>query len=288
MSDKTSGVDFDRQVFVQTQAPPPSPARRVAAVLFAVAIFAVIVFAGYKLLPTAMGESASAGDPELANLDKRLGAIEGRLEKLETSGRTAIPAKKGKLAEPEETLPKPGVKAVYQISPAPKPDAHTAPAPAVDPAMAQRLSALQQTVGALQSNEAANREAWQATTNKLADMAGQVGSQGVDILQSQDELNQLLARTEMQAIPFELLRGSNPQPVGPVSLVLKSASAKNQRYTLCVYVQSSCINLKDRTLHEVVQFVVSRNTTPLEVIATKITKDVMLGYLEVPRSQGGH
>jgi len=92
----------------------------------------------------------------------------------------------------------------------------------------------------------------------------------------------------MEAIPFELLRRSNPQPVGPVSLVLKTSNPKTERYTLCVLIQSTCIELKDRTLHEVVQFVVSRNTTPLEVIATKITKDEMLGYLEVPKSLIGH
>ena len=174
------------------------------------------------------------------------------------------------------------------ISPAPWQHAPGAAAPAPDPAVTGRLSALQQSLGTLQSNEASNREAWQATTNKLADMAGQVGTQGVDILRSQDELNQLLARTEMEAIPFELMRRSNPQPVGPVSLGLKSANQKTQRYTMCVYIQSSCIELKDRTLHEVVQFVAMRNTAPMEVIATKITKDVMLGYLEIPRSLGGH
>src|SRR5579859_1622422 len=99
MSDKSSGVDFDRQVFVQTQAPAPNPGSRVAAVLFVVAVLAAIVFLGYKLLPSASAESASAGDPALAKLDKRLGAIEKRLEKLEAGERTGVPAKKGKLAE---------------------------------------------------------------------------------------------------------------------------------------------------------------------------------------------
>lgn len=140
-------------------------------------------------------------------------------------------------------------------------------------------------MGQLQSDQSANNEAWQATTDRLADVAGQVGTQNVEILRSQDELNQLLSRTEMKAIPFELIRGTNPMPVGPVSLILKSSNPKSQRYTLCVYIQPSCIELKDRTRFEVVQFVVSRNTIPFKVIATKITKDEILGYLEVPKSQ---
>lgn len=283
MSDKPDGIDFDRQVFVQPQAPTGRPESLAAKALLALAFIAAIAFLGYELVTRVSRESANAGDPALADLDKRLAAIEGRLEKLEVTRRVALPAKKEEPAEPKETLSKPTVKTIYQVSPAPSQNVRTAPAPTPhpDPAIAQRLSALQ-------SDQTANREAWQATTDKLADMAGQVGTQGVDILRSQDELNQLLARTEMEAIPFELQRRSNPQPVGPVSLVLKSTNAKTQRYTLCVYIQPSCIELKDRTLHEVAQFVVSRNTTPLEVIATKITKDVVLGYLEIPRSLSGH
>ncbi|HTU34002.1 MAG TPA: hypothetical protein VMF66_09390 [Candidatus Acidoferrum sp.] len=160
--------------------------------------------------------------------------------------------------------------------------------PASDPATGQRLTKLQQGVGQLEQNQQASSEAWQATTDRLADMAGQVGSQNVQILRNQDELNELVNRTEMEAIPFELLRGSNPTPVGPVALVLKSTNPKKQSYTVCVYVQPSCVELKDRMIHEVVQFVAARNSTPLEIVATRIVKDEILGYLEVPRNQAAH
>jgi type II secretory pathway component PulJ len=281
MSDKSSGIDFNRQVFVQPQARTPPPARGAAGTFIAIAVIAALAFLAYKFLPQVLRDSASAGDPALADLDRRLATIEGRLEKLETARRAAVPARKEEPAESKKTFSQTEMKTVYKISPASRQPVHAAPVPTPDPATAQHLSALQ-------SGQAADREAWRATTDKLADMAGQVGTQSVEILRSQDELNQLLARTEMEAIPFELRRGSTPQSVGPVSLMLKSSNPKTQRYTLCVYFQPSCTELKDRTLHEVVQFVVSRNTTPLEVIATKITKDGILGYLEVPRSQRGH
>jgi hypothetical protein len=54
---------------------------------------------------------------------------------------------------------------------------------------------------------------------------------------------------------------------------------------LCVYVQETCIELKDRSLFEVVRFVAGRNKVPLEVIATQVGKDGIVGYLEVPRNQ---
>jgi hypothetical protein len=42
------------------------------------------------------------------------------------------------------------------------------------------------------------------------------------------------------------------------------------------------VELKERNRYEVVQFVISRYSTPLEVIATSINKDGITGYLEVP------
>jgi len=286
MGDKSSGIDFDRQVFVQPQAPASRPGARTGGALLAIVVVLVFVILGYKLLPQLTRDSGSSSGTDVATLDRRLAAIEDRLDKLEAARRTTTFSKKEQ-ADPLEAA-KPTGKTVYQISPTPRQVVRTVVAPATDPATTQRLAALQKGLGALQNDAAANRDAWQATTDKLTDMAGQVGSQGVEILRSQDELNQLLARTEMEAIPFELLRRSNPQPVGPVSLLLKSANPKTQRYTLCVYIQPSCVELKDRSLHEVVQFVASRNTAPLEVIATKITKDEVLGYLEVPKDQSGH
>jgi hypothetical protein len=289
MTDK-SGIDFDRQAFVQPQASQKTQGVRVGGLLFAVAIIAAMAFIGYKLLLQTATYSASNTGPTLTDLDKRLASIESRLDKLERSRKAIVAVKPEPSTEVNEPLPKPVVRTVYQISPAPRRETRAAPvlAPAPDPSTTTRLSNLQQGLGDLQQSEAANEQAWQATTDRLADMAGQVGTQGVEILRSQDELNELLSRTEMEAIPFELLRGSNPQPVGPISMVLKSTSPKTQRYTVCVYVGPSCVELKDRVLLEVVQFVTSRNGAPLEVIATKIVKDEILGYLEVPRDRSGH
>ena len=151
----------------------------------------------------------------------------------------------------------------------------------------QQLATVQQGVAALQNDTAANRQAWQATSSKMADMAGQVGSQSVEELRNRDELNELLQVTEVDAIPFELYRGGSPQPVGPVTLELKSVSPRHQRYTICVYIQNSCTELKNRMAHEVVEFVVSRNAPALRVVGTKLSDDEMVGYLEVPKVQTG-
>lgn len=303
MIDKSGGVDFDRRAFVQPRVPPTYPASRIGGLILGLALIAVLAFIGYRLLPAPASASGNAPDASLAEVNQRLSLIENRLTKLEETKDNAVgvrPRSAGQRAvvsvsEPPNQTSIPvrhSARTDYRVSPAPE-SVSRATSAAVsgspsDPATSQRLTKLQQGVGQLQQNQHANNEAWQATTDRLADMAGQVGSQSVQILRNQDELNEIVNRTEMEAIPFELLRGSNPTPVGPVALVLKSTNPKKQSYTVCVYVQPSCVELKDRMIHEVVQFVATRNSTPLEIVATRIVKDEILGYLEVPRNQLAH
>lgn len=301
MTDK-SGVDFDRHAFVRPQVPPTYPSSRLGGLIVGLAIVAALAFAGYRLLPTTSPASVSADDASVAQLNQRLAVLEERLTKLEEErGMTASVQRRQSEPRVENLNPpaQPAAPArrsrrpIYRVSATSWQDtqssaAGSAAAPAVDAATTQRMTKLQEGIGQLEKNQAANNQAWQATTDRLADMAGQVGTDNVQILRNQDELNELVNRTEMEAIPFELLRGSNPTPVGPVSLVLKSTNPKKQSYTVCVYVQPSCIQLKDRMIHEVVQFVTTRNSTPLEVVVTRIVKDEILGYLEVPRNQLAH
>lgn len=286
MSEKSAGIDFDRSAFVQPQAQGSVYSPRIGVfIIFLVALLA-IAFLAFKLVSRGDQETERTSDPALTDIAKRLGGIEGRLEKLETKSTVPVPVWEDSLVEAKPAPSKPVARASIQI-PAPPQQQVQPAAPAVqapDPATARSLSSLQQGLGALQNDQVANREALQAATNRMSELQGQVGQQGVQILQSQDELNQLLNRTETDAIPFELLRGASPQQIGPVSLFLKSSNPKTQRYTLCAFAQSTCIELKDRSLHEVVQFVPARNSPPLGIIATKIMKYQILGYLEVPRS----
>jgi len=139
-------------------------------------------------------------------------------------------------------------------------------------------------MGNLQQESANNREAWQAAVNRLADVAGQVGTQDGKILQDQEKLNEFLAQSERTALSFELRRGSTPEPVGPIRLSLQTASEKDRRYTLCVYLQDSCVQVRDRAEREVVQLAVASGSAPLELIATRVTRDQISGYLEVPKT----
>jgi hypothetical protein len=286
MDRKSEGIEFNREAFVA--APPkeaPAGPRLILGLLLVVSVVAIGLIA-YKVLIQNAGSSSGTDPRIVAQLDQRLSMIEDRLDQLEKDrGRRA--------AAPAPAAPAPQAAAAeaprphYQIS-NPTPQQHApAAAAAPDPATNAKLAGLQQNMGNLQSDATANKEAWQATTDRLADVAGQIGTQHNAMIKSQEQLNQLLARTSLSAIPFELRRGSNKQPVGPVTLTLKTTNIRSHRYTLCVWVQGSCIELKDKTMFEVVEFAISKDSAPLEVIATKVDRDVIVGYLEVPREKGG-
>jgi hypothetical protein len=282
--DKTSGIDFDRQAFVTSAEQSPRSASPLTGIALLLIGVVAIGFVGYKILMHASGDTTVGDSRTLLQVRQQLTDIQERLEKLEQARARAAAAPLPSIKNVDPPASTDGnvrktPRTAYQVTPAyAQPKHPTTP----DPATSQKLAGLQEGLGKLQNDTTANQEAWHATTDRLADVAGEVGTQRVEILRNRDEVDQLLAHMERTAIPFELLRGSNPQTFGNVSLGLKASNQKNHHYTMCVYVQGSCIELRDRSLYEVVEFSVSSGT-PLMVIATKVAKDRILGFLEVPR-----
>jgi len=289
MDRKSEGIEFNREAFATNTPKEASTGPRLILGLLLVVSIVALGLIAYKVLIQGAGSSGGTIDARVvAQLDERLSTIEDRLDQMEKE--------RGRKAAAPAPVAAPAPAAVAATQPAPRykisnptpQHVAAAPAPAApDSATAAKLAGIQQGMGSLQSDANANKEAWQATTDRLADVAGQIGTQHNAMIKSQEELNMLLARTSLSAIPFELRRGSNRQPVGPVTLTLKATNLKNHRYTICVWVQGSCIELKDKTMFEVVRFATSKDSAPLEVIATKVDRDVIVGYLEVPREKSG-
>jgi hypothetical protein len=273
-----AGIDFDRQVFVPPadQVPTKQPSRIIGVLILAVAILG-IGFVAYKLMSDVSLNGMSAEANSLQQIQQQLADMKERVDQLEKRRKTGAPESAvatpkttpaTSVATPRSTRPAYQISAASSLSPQRNPNPIAQPPSARPPAAAPTSDA--------------DRESWQATTNRLGDVVGAVGSQEEEITQTRDELNQLLSQTRRSALQFELTRGTGRQSVGPVELLLKGSDPRSQRYTVCVYVNNKCIELKDRVLDEVVVFVLARGTPPLELVATKISRDEIVGYLEVP------
>jgi hypothetical protein len=279
-----AGVDFDRQAFIPAAQPAAQPATRFLVPIVLLVGVATLGFVGYKLFSQYSQNTPSANSQGLEQIQQQLAGMEKRLDQLEKHRKVTVaetpanvaPAAQSQHAGGNSSPKRPAYRITSGSALDPQPKPSRPPEPIVQsPANQPRFSA---------SDEAAiaNHEAWQATTNRLADVVGVVGSQQGEISQAREDINRLLAQTKRSAMQFELRRGANREPVGPVSLVLKSADPRNQRYTVCVYLENHCTELKDRAQNEVVVFVLNPNSAPLELVATKVLRDQVVGYLEVP------
>lgn len=273
-----AGIEFDRQAFVQAEQARRNSIMPILGLIAGALALSGVGYLGYKMISSDAPQSpaAVADTPELNQIQLRLAEIDQRVEDLEKR-KSAGPAPAPE--QPRIATAIPSSRPAYKIKGASPLGAQVHPVP--DPSLATRAS-VEQTAAAAAADNAANREAWKATSDRLADVVGVVGSQQTEISQTREDVNGILSKTVRRAMPFELRRGAGPEPIGPVSLVLKNTNTKGQRYTVCIYVNEQCIELKNRSVNEIVGFVISRNSPPLDFVATKILRDQIVGYLEVP------
>ena len=279
-----AGIEFDRQIFTPAAEAQRAQAPKAMGMILLVLALGLAGLVGYKVFTQASRSNAIAtANAQVEQLQQQLAESQKRVEDLEKRRRTP----KAEVAAPVPQLVvvaknPPPAKPVYRIAAGSALPPQVKPPAVTTPVQPPTQSVANENTAAIQSELTANHEAWQATTNRLADVVGVVGQQQNELSETREAVNQLLSQTRRQALGFELLRGNNRMPVGPVTLQLKSVDAKSQRYSVCVYFEDRCIELKDRVLNEVVVFVVSKNGAPLELVATKVLRDQIVGYLEVP------
>ena len=280
-----AGIEFDRGAFVPAAAPPKrSIVRMLSPILFVLAVGLVAVV-GYKVYAeTEQSTAMAAANSEVQQLQQQLAEMQKRLDQMEKRHK-APPTDSSTASADQRTSSQstsPPKKLVYQVTAASALPPRTKPAAPAAPVSSAPAPSRAENNDTIANEVAANREAWQAATNRLSDVVGVVGTQEEEINATREAVNQLLTETHRRAVSFELDRGTSRLPVGPVTLQLKSADSKNQRYTVCVYFDRKCVQLKNRALNEVVVFLVTKDGAPLELVATKIQRDQIVGYLEIP------
>jgi hypothetical protein len=96
-----------------------------------------------------------------------------------------------------------------------------------------------------------------------------------------DALKQLADRNYTE---FTLYKGKEPIKLADISILLKKADVKGNRYTLELQVDDRKIEKKDRATNEPVQFYVGRNRQLHELVVNQVGKDQIVGYLATPKA----
>ena len=261
--------------------------------LLAVAVVGLVVFAGYKLLKSTSAPSEpAASDAQVAQIGQRLDDLERRLEQLEKKPRAfkEVPAAAAPspLIAPAAAKPVPPNSGLAFSRPvialSTSSSSPASPSPAGDSTQKNDLTSARAAV-------ASGQQQWAATADRLGNVVGELDSQR-NALDSQREtlardqarLDQLAGRFARDSQPFTVEKSSTRQQVGPVWLQLIGTDPKNQRYTMRLSVEGKTVELKDRALHEAIQFYTSDGRGSFELVVSQIGRDIVRGSLVLPQT----
>ena len=150
-----------------------------------------------------------------------------------------------------------------------------------------RLGAVSTEVGSVKTEVTQTKEQLQKTIADLKSVRGDLGVQSGLIATNATELSALKRLGERNYFEFDLKKTKAPQRIGgAVSLKLKSADTKRNRYTLEVVADDKVTEKKDRSLNEPVQFYVAKAKIPYEIVVNQVGKDRIVGYMATPKDVG--
>ena len=121
------------------------------------------------------------------------------------------------------------------------------------------------------------------TVADLKSVQGDLGVQSGLIATNGKELAALRELGERNYVEFDVKKTGQPQRVGTISVVLRRADPKRNRFTLDVLADDKKVEKRDRSINEPVQFYVARARQPYELVVNQVQKDRVVGYLAMPK-----
>jgi len=140
-------------------------------------------------------------------------------------------------------------------------------------------------VSSVKTDLSATRADLEKTVAELKRATGEIDGHSVLIATNGKELAALRALGERNFIEFTVKKSKQPQRVGDVSILLKSADSKRNRFTIELTADDKTTERKDRAANEPLQFMTSKAKQPYELIVNDVKKDTIAGYLSVPKVQ---
>jgi len=124
-------------------------------------------------------------------------------------------------------------------------------------------------------------------TKTIADLKSVRGDLGIEsgkIATNANELAALKARGERNYVDIKLGKTKQPQRFGDVMVLLKSADAKKNKYTIQLTADDKTFERKDKSINEPVQFYTAKGgRTPYELVINNVEKNEIVGYLSTPK-----
>jgi vacuolar-type H+-ATPase subunit D/Vma8 len=145
------------------------------------------------------------------------------------------------------------------------------------------VSGVKTDVGAVRTDLSSTKDDLQKTSSDLKRTIGDMGVMSGLIATNSSDLQALRALGERNYFEFDLEKGAMTKKVGNVTLTLKKADPKRNRYTIAVLADDKLVEKRDKTINEPVQLYTGGSKQPYEIVVNQVNKDGVKGYLATPK-----
>jgi chromosome segregation ATPase len=137
-------------------------------------------------------------------------------------------------------------------------------------------------VNGVKTDLASTKTDLQQTKSDLKSVRGDLGQTSSLVATNGKELEELIRRGERNIVKFNINKKTKGyQKVGDISLALKNADPKKNKFTIEVQADDKLTEKKDRNINEPLQFYVSNSL--YELVVNTVGKDTVSGYLSTPK-----
>lgn len=140
-------------------------------------------------------------------------------------------------------------------------------------------------VGNVKRDVTATKSELDKTIANLTRVTGDLGVQSGLIATNSKELSALKALGDRNYYEFSLGKTKAPLKLADITVLLKRADPKRNRYTVEMVADDKKFEKKDKNVNEPVQFYMSKYRQPYEFVVNEIQKDKIVGYLAQPKVQ---
>jgi septal ring factor EnvC (AmiA/AmiB activator) len=152
-------------------------------------------------------------------------------------------------------------------------------------AVSSAVSDVKTDVGGVKTDLGKTQTDLATTISQLTSMKGDLSDHTSLIARNHDELELLKHKGDRAFYEFTLSKNQR-KPVGTVSLELKKADSKKNKFTLVVYSDDKQYEKKDRNLNEPLQFYSGKDPMLFEIVINSVSakNSQISGYLSAPKN----
>lgn len=150
-------------------------------------------------------------------------------------------------------------------------------------AVSSDLTNVKTDVGGVKTDVAKTQTDLASAMSQLQSMKGDLSGHSSLIARNRDELEVLKHMGDRSYYEFTLNKGQK-KPVGTVSMELRKADSKHNRFTVDIFADDKTYQKKDRNVNEPLQFYSGKTPALYEVVVNSISKNQISGYLSTPKN----